>query len=151
MVKRGNSNFFMNKKAQQSNWFMIVLVLAVITLVVVALALTGAFGKITKIFNLVNDLEGAVKSCEVHASQGLRTSYCDIIDDKFDVDGRTEYISCAYLESINKLSVNNPPECLQDLGLKAKTFCDNKNLDEDEWVNGMQCKNAGGNPNNPAD
>lgn len=142
-------NFLKSKKAQQSNWFMIVLVLAVITLVVVALAITGAFDKIGNVFDQASDLEVAAQACNVYASQNMKTSYCRDFKE-VELAGRTQYANCKYLEGY--ADFENKLECDSDVVENLiSEFCTNKDLDDDEKVNEFTCGNIDGNPNNPAD
>ncbi|MCF7910136.1 hypothetical protein K9L16_00495 [Candidatus Pacearchaeota archaeon] len=129
----------LSKKAQQSNWFMIVLVLAIITLVVVALALTGAFDKIANIFGQASDLEVVAQACGVYASQDLKTSYCNEFK-KVEINGKTQYANCEYLENYAEFDGEGQISCnVKDIIIVS--FCVNKKLDSDELVNGKQCGN----------
>lgn len=118
---------------------MIILVLAIITLVVVALAITGAFGKINNLFNKVSDLEVAAQACEQYASVGLKTSYCNTFQ-KVELNGKVQYANCEYLK--NHGAVFDDKEignCSVDDNF-LKEFCVNKKLGDEEMVNGKTCE-----------
>lgn len=130
------SDFF-DKKAQQSNWFVIVLVMAIIVLVVVALSVTGAFGKISDLFGKAKDIEIMAQSCGVYASQNLETSYCNTFDE-VEINGKKQYANCEYLEEHAEFEGEGSIEC-GDMTSTIRFFCKNKELKKDEKINALTC------------
>jgi hypothetical protein len=132
----------MNKKAQHSNWFLIVLVLAVIVLVVVGLSITGVFSKITDLFDKVTDLETTAQACGVYASSGLKTSYCNIFQ-KVEINGEVNYATCKYLKDKGHILIDiEEINCGEEGSYNEEelriNFCEKKGIKK-EKVNGELC------------
>ncbi len=132
----------MNKKAQQSNWFMIVLVLAVMVLVVVGLAVTGAFGKIIDFFSKVSDIEVAAQACQVYAGQNLKTSYCGF--QKVKINSQVQYADCPNLKILGAFFDSKDMGCT-DVKNTPKNYCENQRLKCNAIVNQKTCTELGAN------
>jgi len=140
MIKR----LKLDRRAETKESTMSGLIIMVALIVLILLFMWLFSGKLDKIFSSVQDVQVAVTTCRGYATSidselgSLKTSYCEILSDKYDIDGRSEYITCKYLESIGKLEATDIDCSNIDEKIKAK-FCVNKKLDADEIVTGKEC------------
>ncbi len=132
-----NMKKVMNKKAQQSLWFPIILILAIIVLVIVALNFFGVFDAIFgKADVLPGELEAAAFSCGLSSSQGLKTSYCNEFK-KLKIAGTEQHATCEYLESYAEFEKLGEECDNEKVELLAIELC--KTLKDDKLVNGKVC------------
>ena len=130
----------LDKKGQQlSTTAMILLVLGVILLVVIAMAVMRYYGFLgEKIEILPGDLEAIAQSCEVSASQGLVTSYCN----EFKELGK-QYVNCNYaqknLGAVVPSATQMANKCV-DVPKLEVAFCLKTEMKIIDVVNGKKCE-----------
>ena len=126
----------MNKKAQ-STQFIIILLVGLAAAVIVIIGVMGGFDAIFgKIGLLPGELEAAAQSCGISASGGLKTSYCN--EFKYvTIAGTKQYATCDHLEQYAEFEKLGETCNSTKVETLAEERC--KTLKDNKLVNGKVC------------
>ncbi|MEJ2267627.1 MAG: hypothetical protein P8X70_00950 [Nanoarchaeota archaeon] len=128
----------MGKKGQEGAPLPVIITFLILgaTAIVLFLFVTGFFGKGTNILEKASSLEISAQACGGYASSGLKTSYCNLLQN-VEISGTKQHVNCEYLENyaeFEKLDEDCDEEKVADL---ARKQC--QNLKDERLVNGIPC------------
>ena len=131
------------------------IVIAVVAAIVIIVGFTGGFNTIFSKFDVApSTLEAKAQVCQLAFDNNLKSDFCVVLT-KLEVAGSEQYVTCAYLKSVNLIEIERFPDKPEFCGKtgevlthgitgsgddKATTFCKNNKLTKEVLVDGQPVK-----------